>query len=345
MGGLVSLNSSMSNIQQFVPSLFTDSVRDISHVESAISNKKLTMTFADTNSMLLILNSWLAAWQQSQGNPYDATAYAHCPSTDKVLIEFLAGYILANPTLFLCVPQLTRTSSHISNSYKYVYQNAGYSHTPFFTNNAWNYGEFTSSGGTTKGPYAHATVADFLMYLYVGAHFVVPSASSDNGGSSAIHNFYSAVNSTFNILAGGMDWSWDKFNSHYSAAAWVNTSGYYYLNIHTDSEPSNNPLLCAFLVGKTADSSSNTFFQLEGWQNHFPYAGGWHAKDYDSYKATLWNYSTFGACVYSEKRSTPIFLAGPNFSLTLDQATHMPAYVGAGAGTVQNWMNPELLTS
>ena len=341
MSGLVPLNSSMSNIQQFVPSLFSSSVRDVSNVESAISNSKLVYSFADTNSMLLILNSWLAAWQQSQGDTYDATAYAQCPSTDKTLIEFLSNYILANNTLTLCFPQLTRTSSHVKDSYKYVYENSGYARVPFFTSSgAWNYGEFTSGGGTTKGSSEHATVVDFLHFLYFGAHFVVPSASSDNGGSTAIHNFYSAVNSTFN-LAGGMDWSWDKFNSHYSAEYWINTSGYYYLSIDSDSEPSSNPLICAFLVGKTADANSNTFFQLEGWQNHVPYVGGWHAKDYDSYNATLWNYSTFGASAYSEKRSSPVFLAGPNFSLTLDPNTHMPLYVGAGS--VQNWMNPTLL--
>jgi hypothetical protein len=344
MSGLVPLNASMSNIQQFVPSLF-GSVRALSNVEKSIEGSKLVHSFADSNSVSMILNAWLAAWQQSQGDTYDSTAYSHCPSTDQQLIAFLAGYIKTNNTLSLCVPSLTRTSSHIKDTDKYVYSTAGYGRMPFFTNNAWNYGVISSSAGTSKGSYAHATVADFLYYLYFGAHFVVPSASSDNGGSTAVGNLYAAVNSTFNAGTGvsQLDWSWDKFNSHYSAAAWVNTSGYYYLSIGSDSEPSTNPLLCAFLVGKTADVNSNTFFQLEGWQNHFPYAGGWHSKDYDSYNATLWNFSTFGACAYSEKRSTPMFLAGPDFSLGLNADTMMPLYVGAGS--VQNWMNTDLLTT
>ena len=140
-----------------------------------------------------------------------------------------------------------------------------------------------------------------------------------------------------------LDWSWDKFNSHYSAPVWINTSGYYYLSIGKDKEPSSNPLLCAFLAGKTADGQYNTFIQLEGWQNHFPYVGGWHASDYAAYQQTLWNFSTFGACVYSEKRSAAIFLAGPDFDLAIDGSTRMPLYVGAGS--LQSWMNPVLLNA
>jgi hypothetical protein len=92
-------------------------------------------------------------------------------------------------------------------------------------------------------------------------------------------------------------------------------------------------------------ADSNTFIQLEGWQNHLPYVlpgtNKRHSADYATHKATLWNFSTFGACAYSEKRSTPIFLAGSGFSTALNTTTHMPLYNGALGS--ESWMNPNLL--
>jgi hypothetical protein len=90
-------------------------------------------------------------------------------------------------------------------------------------------------------------------------------------------------------------------------------------------------------------SSSNTFIQLEGWQNHAPYlwSNKWHGTDYDMHTDTKWNFSTFGGCAYSEKRSTPIFLANGNFPLTINSSTQMPLYDGATSW--QPWMNTSLL--
>ena len=36
-----------------------------------------------------------------------------------------------------------------------------------------------------------------------------------------------------------------------------------------------------------------------------------------AYLNTLWNISTYGSCPYSEKRSTPIFIAKSQFDLTM----------------------------
>ena len=111
----------MSNIQKFVPSLFSSSVRSLSNVEQAIQSSQLVYSFADENSRNMILQAWLAAWQKGQGSPYDAKAFSQCPSPDVDLLDFLAAYIKKNPSLGLCVPSLTRTSFRIDPSnYKYT---------------------------------------------------------------------------------------------------------------------------------------------------------------------------------------------------------------------------------
>jgi hypothetical protein len=116
-----------------IPSLFSSTVRDVDDVVDTIEDGKLGYSFADSNSAGLILNSWLAAWQESQGDTYDSTAYGNCPSTDKQLIGFLAGYIKNNSTLSLCIPQLSWTNSREKGTSKYVYSSSGYGSIPAFS--------------------------------------------------------------------------------------------------------------------------------------------------------------------------------------------------------------------
>lgn len=355
MSGLVPLTSSFSNIQQFVPSLFDSTVRSVDNVVDAVQDGDLWYAFADSNSQSLILNSWLAAWQQSQGDSYDSTAYNRCPATDRTVLAILANYIKAH-SLSLAIPTLTATNEHESGTNKYAYENTGYGHEPFFDSNGqWYYGTIDSSGNAHKGSYDKASVANFLFYFFYGAHFVIPSSATDNGGTG-FQSLYSSIQSTFTYVYTGPStppalistpWRTGVINSHYVATSsgghqlWINTSGMDYLTITSDQEPSSNPLICAMLVGVTSDGSdTNTFLQLEGWQEHGT-GGGWHGADYDSHEDTLWNFSTFGASVYSEKRCAPLFLYGPNFSLKIKSDTHMPHYVGAGSK--QNWMRTDLM--
>lgn len=324
----VTLDADLSNTEQFVESMFNN--RGYSGILSDIENGKHNSGFANSTSQGRVLNSWLAAWQASQG---DTQTYSHYQTVDYDLIAFLAGYI-KNNNLYLCTPDLTYLGVE-KGTHKAVYQNNGYQRKSFLTDNEWNYGVVNSDGSLSLGSYPDDTVANFLKHLYFGSHFVVISSAQDTNQS--VDFFYEKFQHS-----SGLTISWDKVNSHYSASTWVNTSGLYYLNITSDSEPSTNPLIAAFLAGRTGDSGySNTFFQLEGWQSHFPYVGGWHAADYDQHEDTIWNYSTFGACCYSEKRSTPIFLAPDDFDLSLDPYTQMPLY--NGAGSVQDWMNTDLI--
>lgn len=355
MSGLVPLTSNFSNIQQFVPSLFNSSVRSVDNVVAAVQDGDLWYAFADSNSQQLILDSWLAAWQQSQGDLYDSSAYSRCPSTDRTVLAILANYIKAH-SLSLAIPTLTSTNQRASGTDKYAYENTGYGHEPFFDSGGnWNYGEFDSSGNPHKGSFDKASVANFLFYFFFGAHFVIPSNANDNGGSG-FQSLYSSIQSTFTPIYSipGVppamntgSWRTGVINSHYVATSsggtqlWINSSGMDWLNITSDAEPSSNPLICAMLVGLTADGSdANSFLQLEGWQEHGT-GGGWHGADYDSHEDTLWNFSTFGASVFSEKRCAPLFLYGPHFSLKVKSDTHMPHYYGAGSK--QNWMRTDLL--
>lgn len=324
----VTLNSDLSNASQFVESMFDN--RGYSGIISDIENGNHNSSFANSTSQSRVLSSWLAAWQSSQG---DTMSYPSYRSVDYSLIAFLANYI-KNNNLYLCTPDLTYKGVEKGTT-KAVYKNNGYQKKAFRTNSEWNYGVVNSDGSLSLGSYPDDTVANFLKHLYFGAHFVVIHSSDDTNQS--VQSFYDQFENHSGLTLGN-----DKFNSHYSSSIWVNTSGYYYLDITSDSEPSTGPLIAAFLAGQTADFSNyNTFIQLEGWQSHFPYVGGWHSADYDEHEDTIWNYSTFGASCYSEKRCTPIFLAPSDFDLTLDSDTNMPLY--AGAGSKQSWMNTDLL--
>jgi hypothetical protein len=354
----VSWNGSSSTISSFVNSLFSPSVRNLNSVVSVVQSGSKFYSFTDGTTRGIILNAWLAAWQQHCGDSYISANYNQCPKVDRPIIGFIADYIKAN-SLNLYVPQLTYQGMQ-GGSQIATYSNSGYSAYPFLTNNKWNYGTIASDGDLVQSP--QNAVCNFLLHMYYGSHFVIISNTTDLGGKAGPPQFWKS------FCSGSLDRGGDKFNSHYSGA---NTTGYYYLNIYRDKEPSEGPLIAALLValtnpatlslfanvgttdeytaseleadGEARRAAANTFLQLEGWQNHFPYKGGWHAADYDSHKATLWNFSTFGACAFSEKRSTPIFLANSSFSTAINSTTKMPLYNGATAK--ESWMNPQLLTT
>jgi hypothetical protein len=384
-----SWNGTASTIPAFITSLFSTSVRNASAMESAVAGGALNYSFTDDATRGLILNAWLAAWQSHNGDPYNSAALSQCPQTDQTLIGFLSDYI-KNGSLSLCTPNLAYATPQPANATLAVYSNSGYGAQAFRGTSGWNYGVVSSNGEVSIGNYADDTVAAFLFQLFHGAHFVVVSNPQELGGSGP-PQFWNS------FLTSSLDTSGDKVNSHYSDA---NLTGYYYLNVTSDKEPSTNPLLVSFLAGLTDPaeltavvagvtagaaagtavagslvlgptgvavtasaayaagqlasdlatsgrrSASNTFIQLEGWQNHFPYWTGfggnkWHMADYEMHEKTLWNFSTFGASVYSEKRCAPLFLANADFSLAINPTTNMPLYTGAMS--TQPWMKPNLL--
>lgn len=350
---LAKLGDDLSSVPQFINSCFDLDTRSMTDVIEAASQGAFFYSFVDPTSRGLILNAWLAAWKASQGDKTaDQDALKWCPQSDAWVIKFLADYI-KSLKLVLCVPALT-VPGLTKDSTKQIYVTNGYSRHGFFDSDGeWNYGAFESDGRVSKGGYDYPTVATFLQYFFYGAHFVIPISSKENKGAKIV-NFYDHIKTTWKYtpdkdgqfhLSDTSPWRDGVTSSHYVATGlgmhWFNFTGIDYLDIETDAEPSGNPLICAMLSGKTADSGYDTFLQLEGWQLHSSSKDTWHMIDYDSHKATIWNFSTFGACAYSEKRCTPIFLAPSTFSTDISKDTHMPLYVGAG--NHQNWMDTDLL--
>lgn len=334
MSKVVPLKSDMSNVSSFINSLFNSSVRDVDSVNDAIKNGKMHYSFADSASVTQILNAWLAAWQAGQCDTFSKTDYAMCPATDAVLIQYLARYIKDQKVQF-CQPDLEYKNK---SGGKAVYTNKGYTAQSFFDSKGnWNYGAIVD-GNISKGTYSDNTVILFLYRLLFGAHIVVISHADDLNGNGIV-NFKRAF-----MQDGVLRTRRDPGNSHYAGPYSLNVFAYYYLDIEQDAPPASNPLICAFLAGSATDGDDTTFIQLEGWQvtesmdlDH----STWHMKDYDSSKSTFWNFSTYGACAFSEKRCTPLFLATKDFDLTCDKDTKMPLY--QGAGSKQKWMQTDLV--
>ncbi len=190
----------------------------------------------------------------------------------------------------------------------------------------------------------------FLMLLAGGAHFVAISADQDftNQGitSYASRPLYTAFNNS------GLTQRTDFANSHYSNSITYNNTGWYYLDITQQWAPENCGLILALLFGSTVNGSRNpptgkfnTFMQLEGWPASGT-GGDRHNADYNTYKQTLWNISTYGSCPYSEKRATSIFLAPAPWTPRIYQTTLMMPYVGAYAnGTYPNGEPPSWLNT
>lgn len=346
---IVPLLPDMSNKAAFVNSLFSSDVRDPAQngLDAAIRGGELSYSYADPQSRGLILGAWLAGWQSVTGGSPDPTALARCPAQDLSLIRLLADYVERN-ALALCQPRLT--FNEINHSGLAVYQDLGYTRQPFLDGDRWLYGAFDADGLPVGAPTA-STVALFLEHIFYGAHIVIISSDKDGGGQVA--NFQRA-------LDGALPNRTDLANSHYGNSGIA--SGSYYSpagaptptitapdveTLATTQPPGGEPLMFAFLAGVTASTHANIFCQLEGWPSQTslsPPGGARHNADFAANEATLWNFSSFGASVHSEKRSTPIFLAQSSFDLTLHSDTGMPYYWGANAGNVgDSWMHPYLV--
>lgn len=346
MGALVPLqvdpnnSARFLNIQAFVDSLFDPDVRTLTPVQTAVSNGDANFLYCDDNSASLILQSWLAAWQQSVGDSYDANAYARCPTGDRTAIAFLASYIKSH-SLSMAVPDLDATSNYytIDGHSLRQFKNNGYSWRPFLTGSGhWNYGEIVSNDPLRlgNGSYSNDTVLSFLYHFLRGAHFVVASTDGDQSNGDGFADFKEDFEDTCDTTM--------TVSSHY--ADHVNLTCVTYPDISGEQEPSSKPLVIAFMSGQTTtnatDDHQNSFFQHEGWPAQGLTGGDRHMQDYDNHKATLWNFSTYGGCAYSEKRCAPLFLGRSTFSLSLHSDTKMPHY--DGARTYQDWMHTDLMT-
>lgn len=333
-GGLVPLDDSMVNKAAFVNSLFTTQVRDagVNQLDPDIAAGALKYDYADSNSQSLILGGWLAAWQYLAGLPYDPAAAQRCPEQDLQFLQWFVPYIADNQ-LCLAMPTLSLEPGGASPP---IYRSTGYTASPFVSAGTWN----------------QDTVQRFLGLLYYGAHIVVVCASADRNGGNAVANLGSALS------ASGLPTRHDLYNSHYGLSGGL--LGTYYApqgaptpslsqrdveTFASSSPPGQEPLIFSLLTGPTAATDPNYFLQLEGWPAQdvlLPTPGGArHNADYQANISLYWNFATYGACVYSEKRSTPVFLCNSAFNLAIDPSTGMPSYVGATE--LEDWMNPGLI--
>jgi hypothetical protein len=252
---------------------------------------------------------------------------ASVPQQDCALLSLLADYIdqasSAGP-LTMWVPQIAYQSGTTPPTYSLN-----------------GYQSFSFKG--SDGSWDQSTVSIFLTLLASGGHFVAISASSDLPENTSMQAFDQYFN------ANGLTSRHDPGNSHYTSL--TNITGTYYLDIEQDFAPADCGLILSFLLGRTVNSlfpangTYNTFFQLEGWQNSL--TSQWHSADYETFQQTLWNISTYGACAYSEKRATTIFLAPPGWTPVVYQITRMMPYVGAYAtsnGDPQAWLDTAVVT-
>jgi hypothetical protein len=314
---VVPIDAGFTNIPQFINSLFDADVRSPSVLTDAIAAGQLTAAFSDQLSVILPV--WLAAWQQSQGLPYNASDFGHCPPSDAAAIGFVAGYVGQN-ALSLYVPTLVPVS--VTAGQPPVYSLTGYQQSAFKPGGSWDLD----------------VVSGFLELLYHGAHFVAVHAAYDLAYGQSIGPLWSLFKSSSALAPYRRH---DPGNSHYTSL--TNVCGYYVPDISGNSAPSNCPLLVALLCCPTVaevtcnPSMYNSFLQLEGWEA--PYSR--HNADYAVYKQTLWNISTFGACAYSEKRGTAIFLAPGDWAPQPSLGTYMPPYYGAEPA--QGWLNTALV--
>jgi hypothetical protein len=340
---LVPLNPAMTNRADFVNSLFSADVRDAAGLQAAIAAGALSWSYADPASRGLILRAWLEAWRRAAGLPDDSGA-PPCPAQDAAWIAFVCAYLARND-LDLCTPRLSLHGLDARG--RAIYKNSGYQRTPFLRGGTWQLGAFDAQGSLVGDP-STSTVARFLEHLYYGSHIVVILSPKD---------IRSVVRDLRDDMADALPVRTDEVSSHYGGSAVL--SGRYYcpdgaprrhgvtFDVETLAVTGAEPLLLALLVGVTASTNRNEFLQLEGWpaqESISPPGGERHNADYEANEATYWNFSTFGASACTEKRSTPVFLAPADFSLTLQADTKMPHYWGANAGNVGDaWMHPDLV--
>jgi len=340
---VISLNPDLTNRAAFVNNLFSKDVRDSAKLTAAIGQGALTWSYADSVSRGLVLRSWLESWRRAVGLPDDDSA-PPCPAQDARWLSFIGDYLKRNK-LDLCTPSLSLYG--FDKKGLAIYKNSGYQRTPFLRNGQWQIGAFDTQGFVVGDP-ATSTVARFLEHIYYGSHVVVVLSGKDTK---------SVVGDLRNDMTDALPTSTDQVSSHYGLSAMM--SGRYYSpdgapqphgmtrDVEALAVTGSEPLLFALLVGVTASTNRNEFLQLEGWPAQtvvFPAGGERHNADYEANEATYWNFSTFGASACTEKRSTPVFLAPSDFSLTIQRDTKMPYYWGANAGNDgDSWMHPNLI--
>ncbi|WP_210302592.1 hypothetical protein [Phyllobacterium sp. 628] len=311
-----------NNCQDFANSMFGSTVRDVSAIQAAYTgttDKGFVPPADFTGGQLAgFVAQWLQRWLKGD-------TYAGLPMQDAQLIDLLKSYTKSAANtgpLTMWVPQIT----YRTNTEPAIFELTEYRSFAF---------------ADASGNWQEDNVSAFLTLLASGSHFVAISATKDLPSGTSMQAFDTYV------CGSDLQTKVDIGNSQY--ASLVNLTGKYYLNIDGDFAPEDCGLMLSFLYGRTVNNllsspgTYNTFIQLEGWQS----GGARHQTDFNTYKKTLWNISTYGASAYSEKRATSIFLAPSGWTPQVYQTTRMMPYVGAYArskGKPQPWLNTSLVS-
>lgn len=311
-----------NNAQDFINSLYADGVRSQAVIEAAIQ--------ADGGATGLVAPADFTGGQLA---PMTALWTRHwlgqdrsvLPPTDARLAELLARYIdtaCRTGPLALWVPQLRLQASPAAA----VYRLEGYRRHGL---------------REATGDWSAEGVQAFLGLLLSGAHLVAICARADLPPGVEVEPFDRFLSRS------AAPTRYDIGSSHYATV--VNTTGHYYLGVEGNFAPEDCGLLLALLNGRTVNNALlgagqyNSFIQLEGWQA----GAARHNADYALHTRTLWNISTFGASVYSEKRATTVFLAPAGWTPQVFQGTCMMPYLGAYARSAQRaqpWLRRDLVT-
>jgi hypothetical protein len=372
----VTLSADLSNATTFVNSMFTTerSASVVFNNQSTpiawpveIGGKQTSISvylgsFANEASVTSMIDNLYNAWTRG--------TRGYLQPSDFNLITQIATYVGTNcPVMW--VPQITfERSSTIGGSDEDtppVYQLQGYQMVPLKTEAGWNEAAvklFLSLFlcGAHVVPmqqplYGPApTFGDFMQALQGNSNLSFRQAN-DSHYTNTISLF------GFNIPV-----------PHNSGNCYQTSPP-----ITSDSVPANCPLICSFLMGPTVQSGTDRecFFQLEGWPDFGSVSKSleevieaivrvllllppnqqwtavkqlladiskksWHMADYASYTETLWNFSTYGVCAYSEKRATSIFLSSAQWVAKPAPSSIMAPY--AGANPVQKWLQRSLVS-
>lgn len=337
----VTLAANYSNTQNFVENMFATNVRSAQAVLNYNNPANPTYPvdllqpppfcagFANYTSIQRIVNAWSNMWC---GNAAPATAL----NSDAQALQMLSNYVRANmPNLWVPNLQFLGWQGQANLSLP-VYIVNGYTHYPLLDNsNNWILGNLKV----------------LLTYLAYGAHMVTVTDPT-SVGSETVTDFYDYAYGNSTTQANFQQGIWD---SHYSSVGGQDSGMSYPCTIITsDTVPAASPLLCSLLIGPTVEptvvghspyqsgQARCDFMQLEGWRQFGTSKSGWHDADYTAYQQTLWNFSTYGACAFSEKRGTALFLAPNGWTAETCGGTIMPAYLGAQ--TPQSWFRRDLVT-
>jgi hypothetical protein len=287
-------------------------------------------------------------------------------ATVTLLVDILEGYwndrgVLVNPS-----PRTIQTDrTFIRFVKKYIEDNDLRMRIPSFQcktkrNNAPSTYEWVSdrvySFKDENNQWSSAVVRIFLQHLLAGAHFVVVHSANDLGNNVNLPSFFE----TFSRLQGAQY----AAHSHYTPVVAFRGVNYPELTLVQDEgelldelEDRDDAVLLPVVLCDTTTKPIyhyNSFFQMEGWRpgkamyvplvppyNNKALMGGYrHGADFNTHKDTLWNISTYGASLFSEKRGAPIFLAPQSW---MNKRTHVYAgFDGPNAG--HGWFWPDLVT-